>query len=504
MAPKRASAVERITRDLEAAIRAGALSAPSSIGVLAREYNVSYPTMHRAMRLLREKGLVFFKQGEPLTFAGTGSGKRESSRAAHALFSKIYEGISEGTYRAGNALPKIDYFVLTHRVARRTVVEALRMVARKGLAHRQGKHLIVGTPSRDRIDPRYVRLPTVLLVTTSYDQLYLNYTAHHPGSFMQSVHDELEKFGYRVKPLFTSKNSQLPPPDESGDIFQREVNDLGKNYSGCLIMCGTQRNEYLGEWIRAIASRKRPVVFFDSTGIRTDLSNRIAGSGAKFIRCYFDEWAAIRIAVDALSDAGHRRIGIPTPNAQTGWIVRRNQRLREIYTHKNADITLIQVPMDVLVWNPRPWISSSGNFRMPEISETEHRTSSPGFQQSAHKNVNAVTAAMKECGITALIAPNDHYARQYYLGLTERGISVPDRLSLISFDNMPASRLLPISSIEFGFGTLGYQAAHLFIDDIRIVPDREGHLAGKCRIVDRGSIANMSTSIRLRSFHDRE
>jgi DNA-binding LacI/PurR family transcriptional regulator len=89
--------------------------------------------------------------------------------------------------------------------------------------------------------------------------------------------------------------------------------------------------------------------------------------------------------------------------------------------------------------------------------------------------------------VTALAGMNDRLAQEEYFWLKLAGIAVPGRISMVSFDNIPESIAFPISTIDFGFGRLGYLAAHAFIGDIPISADRNGSVPGICTLIDRGS-----------------
>jgi DNA-binding LacI/PurR family transcriptional regulator len=68
------------------------------------------------------------------------------------------------------------------------------------------------------------------------------------------------------------------------------------------------------------------------------------------------------------------------------------------------------------------------------------------------------------------------------------GIAVPSEMSLISFDNSASITPLPVSTVDFGFGNLGYSAFHLIYGDVTIHRDRAGNVAGRPVVIHRGSI----------------
>jgi DNA-binding LacI/PurR family transcriptional regulator len=100
---------------------------------------------------------------------------------------------------------------------------------------------------------------------------------------------------------------------------------------------------------------------------------------------------------------------------------------------------------------------------------------------------------------TALLVPHDYTAYYFYHILTSRGVAIPRQLSVLSFDNSDRLVALPLSTIDFGFGYLGYAAFHTIFGVIKPLRTHEGDIAAKPYLVDRGSVAvPRSGSLRLR------
>ena len=95
----------------------------------------------------------------------------------------------------------------------------------------------------------------------------------------------------------------------------------------------------------------------------------------------------------------------------------------------------------------------------------------------------------EKTNFTAFIAPNDAFAQEYFFWFSSLGIKIPEDISIVSFDNNLDTHLLPLSTVDFGFQRLGYQAAHLFIGDIGITADSGGTIISRSELIDRGSIA---------------
>jgi DNA-binding LacI/PurR family transcriptional regulator len=85
--------------------------------------------------------------------------------------------------------------------------------------------------------------------------------------------------------------------------------------------------------------------------------------------------------------------------------------------------------------------------------------------------------------ITAIVAPNDEHARMFYRWLKMAGIRIPEDLSLISFDDRVESAYpYTISSINFGFDSLGYTAFHILLGDVPVKVDEWKSIEAKSRI----------------------
>jgi DNA-binding LacI/PurR family transcriptional regulator len=89
---------------------------------------------------------------------------------------------------------------------------------------------------------------------------------------------------------------------------------------------------------------------------------------------------------------------------------------------------------------------------------------------------------------TALIAPSDDTAAKAWHWLAAAGVRIPEDMSLISFDNYPTMPPPPITTIDFGFGNLGYAALHLLLGDVPVKRGRDGTVRTVPTVVRRGSV----------------
>ncbi len=117
----------------------------------------------------------------------------------------------------------------------------------------------------------------------------------------------------------------------------------------------------------------------------------------------------------------------------------------------------------------------------------------PVYQRYAHLGYSlnlspALMKALNHPDITALITPNDQDARNIFEWLRNAGIQIPREISLLSFDNSDSLAGFPVTTIDFGFGVLGYNAFHLFLGDVPVKRNRRGEIASQPHIVHRRSI----------------
>jgi DNA-binding LacI/PurR family transcriptional regulator len=63
--------------------------------------------------------------------------------------------------------------------------------------------------------------------------------------------------------------------------------------------------------------------------------------------------------------------------------------------------------------------------------------------------------------------------------LAEAGIRVPEDLSIISFDNVPRASQNGITSVDFGYGYIGYAAFHTFLGLMPVRRTRQGDISAR-------------------------
>jgi hypothetical protein len=96
--------------------------------------------------------------------------------------------------------------------------------------------------------------------------------------------------------------------------------------------------------------------------------------------------------------------------------------------------------------------------------------------------------ALDDPGTTAIIAPNDSLGVRLLRTLDTVGLRVPQDISLLSFDNRYRYSFSSLSSIDPGFASLGYCAAHCIAGDVPIAHERGGDVVATPVLVRRRSL----------------
>lgn len=80
----------------------------------------------------------------------------------------------------------------------------------------------------------------------------------------------------------------------------------------------------------------------------------------------------------------------------------------------------------------------------------------------------AMDLAIESRGITALFVANDRMALGIMSAMRKRGISVPERLSIIGFDDLPETAFYwpPLTTVKQDFRQLGERAMHLLMQEL--------------------------------------
>jgi DNA-binding transcriptional regulator YhcF (GntR family) len=490
--PANKSLFQIIAQQLENALLAPhPRSRLASVPALAREFNVSKATMLKALHLLRDRGLLRFSRGSPIVIAGRDERTTPISCAAKRLYEDIELAISQGKLQSGVALEKISTYSAEYALSRSTVGEVFALLQKKGLVHKSGKQRLVGKAPPPAGSGQPKCRSAVMIAVNSLDSWRWYLSHFYSAPLFLNLLWELDKNGFDVL-LVTNT-----PPRASGTVpggiedAARFARQLDTRYRGTLIAGDLRGFADWREWMLALGRSGNPVHFFCDEATDFEAIRAVAGVNGCY-RCCYNEMATAALAAGALAARGHRRAAcfLNCAYKDTAWIGLRLAALTAAGAHRGIEI----VPVE----QAEPCWRTAGDkerllLRLPCCAPSDLKSIQafsecdlPAEQLAAL--MPSLSAVTRDPSITAIIAPNDDLAAAYYVWLRKMGITPGKELSLLSFDNNYNMLPYPISTIDLGYRTLGYQLAHLFIGDVPVEIGRDGILLSQPHLVDRGSI----------------
>lgn len=129
-----------------------------------------------------------------------------------------------------------------------------------------------------------------------------------------------------------------------------------------------------------------------------------------------------------------------------------------------------------------PLASAPASFRRAtwEQTLTEHgREIRAPFQGdwSSESGYAAAAAIMNDPDVTAVFCANDEMAAGLMLALHEGGISIPNDISIVGFDNVPLSKFLwpPLTTVNQDFESIGQRLVEVLLEQIATGPTLGDH-----------------------------
>ena len=430
---------------------------------------------------------------------------RRSGDSVRRLAEQIKKAVTNGDFRAGTSLPKFDYFRTGYHVTQSTIAHALRILAGSGLVHGAGRRWVVGpshsiSPALGAHQAGDERAVIFLAFQNQYTGLF-NYNTSHLAPFLFAMRAETSRLGIHFSVAFREQIPENNPFSCSGaDEVRARMRELGNKYLGAIIIDEIGDQAAFTGWVKALSGDgARPVVFFDSSDTRPGFARSDLDLHKRYYRAFFNEGSAVRLALEHCRSFGHRTLGFPVfDNPGYSWAPRRRDRAMEIAREIDPAIRIIPSTHTEPFWDV-----SHFDIKVDDIVTFAQRVSVHAGKNAASRNASIGAAhrailratpsiaRLLDAGATALISMNDRVAHEHYSWCRAAGIEVPRRLSMISFDNLPDTESLPVTTVDFGFPRLGYLAIHAIIGDVPVPCGRDGAIAGQCLLVSRGSVERL-------------
>jgi DNA-binding GntR family transcriptional regulator len=479
-----------------------------SMNVLCRHFGVSRPTLAKAASLLREKGVIEFQKGQRIRIKGRTQHISSPQQSASERFvAKIIEKIREGTLKAGDILPKNAYYVAKEHLSASTVTRAFQKLEVKKIIHKQGNRWIAGPEIPNQKQQIALMLqPYTILVIMERLNAWRELCSTDPSlRFCQSFIAEAEKRGILIDQVLTEATSYSERVHTSGKMAITErIHQTGERLLGALIVGTRKQVPDLEYWVSLFLQIKKPLVWLDQyneNAKKTFIQNQ-----KYFTRCYFDYTTVASTALDTARGLDHRVIGFPTPSDDKRYV-----QLRK-FLAISSDFEIISYDYPGDFWNRffgrKNIIAETKRLAQNGIPHVRkvldpfvkmNRFSAIKEIQWFSKHTRGYIVSLspllvpyiKNKRVTILIAPDNEWGKRYYYWLKATGMHIPNDISLLSFGNNQESQALPITTIDFGFESLGYNAIHAILQDIPLSYDSPNAIAAHPRIVNRGSLSRV-------------
>ena len=211
-----------------------------------------------------------------------------------------------------------------------------------------------------------------------------------------------------------------------------------------------------------------PKPIIDALNMRYSCVSLVEQRGAGSVNCVdVDHYQGIAIIMNELIKLGHKRIGFYTKHyeVEASWSLRRCGAYFE-------KMTQLGLP----------------------ICEKDMINVSQQAMRSIEDSYDMVAKQIKD-GVTAFVCAADHQAYDLIDALNERGLRVPEDVSITGFDGIqPPAGKVPLSTIKIPYNEIGFQAAKRLNDlvDKKFGPSQ--HTLMGCSLIEGRTLDHPSYS----------
>ena len=508
--PSKEKELERLLVKLRGLVQRTNSSRLPTIRNLCKHFQCSKLEITQALHELRREGVLKFGRGKPLQIVSKESSERvryEKQTSAEKLAGSLEDRISRGIYRNGDVLPKIITLRLTFHVSLETVVKACKLLSSRDRIHKSGKKWVIG-PKIPFQPPDIVTESLCILVLTPSRNTWRSISQDRAaGAFYQRFTQEAQVQNVKIQiGILNRQNSPYPTLPCGKSEIEKRIKELGPCYAGCLIAGQGKAIPNISDWIEWLQIWKRPIAWFQwNEQSKGESQKRFHVSKITPIAALQEKGVAVGLRF--LEQNGHKRIGYPDFDGlnQGGASFTRVVEIgREV-----SSLTMVQVASPIDFWRElegdkgnaliRKMGTSGPQYIKQIISQKKNVREAKNFflNKRHHEWTFALSLYpmlekyLRRRHITALLAKNDLWAKRTYFCIRACNFKVPQKMSILSLGNTGESIPFPISSVDLGYGQLGHQTFHLFLNHARTKKPFPSQLYGEPTIIRRGSVGKV-------------
>ncbi|MFP4521536.1 MAG: GntR family transcriptional regulator [Fibrobacterota bacterium] len=448
---------------------------------IASILGVSEKTVKRVMSLYKNKDLVCRGKGFGTYVSSENEKFRNNflySESSKNIADILQDMLNEGKFKTGTAMPSLKEVSITFKISKTTAIKAYRILADRGRIYKTGKTFWVGSPFQKKVQRKlevWVFYKSEKILETKFasgklkplylkmrDELFLN------GFIMRF--EKLNSFnGFSEKWL---KSGSFPP----GILFLSLEKRQAMKIKSSLELIKNRQKKTHSYVPKIVADWKRgDFLQIPCTHIQEGhLTTAAAKTAAQFIKeKKFSSIAFFGSKKDRIWDAGWIGVllKIFTEADGLGLDLRFSLNIignSDLDSNYSAALEKIKYHYEESVW--------INKYRKQNLSELLSMVKTPrnlfaGFQENRDADLWLFT--------------RDNEAKRAVRWAGSNGISLPEKLSVVSFENNPKYIKENISSCVPDFETTGYLLAHALINDFSVAKTSRGLIKTKAIMFER-------------------
>ena len=447
-----------VRAEIDAAHAQGQERLPS-LRQLSRQAGVSQTTMLKAVGLLRDQGVLrtVTRRGTLLTGAKPSQGGVLTAPQAGQKWRVVADALRRellaGTFSPGQPVPSHKTLAGTHRANYRTMRKALQQLHREGYLALAGRRYAAAFPAEARPGSR------VLLITRAELPLAFELMDGRKLELLREL--ELQCLARRLRTEFvfchyTGTTLHVTPEIAASAAAH------GASLAGSVLWTAGFSRDQLGSILRQLEPLGLPVAAVDE-------ARALEGPDALSLRTM----RAVSLGTGSacgrdmgryLLRLGHRRVLYLGFSPLPEWSAARLQGLREAFAEAGIADGVTEmtvgpetpegfggVPFYVDRLNPSDEPPYGREETMQALRRVEALIVRSVLEvRRAPRLARALTAALRVPGVTAWVASHDELAIACLSFLEQQRVEVPQKLSLVSFDDTPQALYHGLTSFSFG------------------------------------------------------
>lgn len=459
------------------------------VRILAKQFQTSHLTVVHAMKLLEEEKLVVRKHRSGIYNANAKEPQLEKDfnkikKKHECVADQIEEDIQQSRFKIGSMLPSNKVLSFRYHVSGLILRLALKKVNDKGLIHRYAGHWIAGGKLEQSPDYKTRKYVYIIGVRPPFHRQFDN---TFNSLFLRSIETELQNQGLTIKEYLYPEEYKnwvrlIREPSTSGFVV---IGDLWSGFASKPLK--TFQNILLS--FRNISC---PLVINDfNYPLHNDPVFRSPPLSSNIFPLWYNEQRGPEIAANYLALLGHKKVAFLTRHEKNkSRFLIMESKLKQLFKEKvesffyfvnistgnnpRSPLSLKQIPSSVR--SILPAIFWDHNFK--KVDPLESLYMKMGRTVNEDLCFQEITPILEELlknkDISVWVCDEILISLTVADFLEEKGIRIPEQLSIFSLYGDEFCSDKGITTFEKGHDIAGYLAAHCILGDIPIRKNRKG------------------------------